>query len=138
MGRQILSLALAALAVVTLAAPASAGRATSASASITALDVALVATGTDTGGAYCEYEARVTMSWNGTLRLWVSQLADGVRQAPGELRLTGSGRDATVLVRGIRAEPGTWPFVAEAQVLSRKSWVVVESYTSGPVTCVAF
>jgi hypothetical protein len=137
MRKKALSLALGMVVVVALAAPAGAGRASSASASITAVRAVLVTTGVDSCGAYCEYQARVTMSWNGTIRLWVSQLVDGARQAPAERRLTGSGKNVTIVVSGIRGEPGQGPLVAEAQVLVRTSWVVFTSYASEPVTCVA-
>ena len=137
MRNKVLSLVLGMIVVVALAAPGGAGRANTATASITAVRPVLVATDVDSGGAYCEYQARVTMSWNGTIRLWVSQVIDGVRQAPGERRLTGSGKNVTIVVTGIRGAPGKAPLVAEAQVLVRTSWVVFTSYASEPVTCAA-
>lgn len=135
--RKALCTLLAAVVVLGLAAaPAEAAKVTAKYASITSVEPELVTTGSDECGPYCEYRARVTVSWSGTIRLWVSHYFDGVRHAPGEVWLSGSGKDVTILVTGIRGEPGTGPLLAEAFVLIKRSWDnVVASKTSDPVTC---
>lgn len=136
--KRALAVALGVLVLVTLAAaPAEAGRTQASTASITSVTPIFVTSGRDDCGDYCEYKAAVTLTWNGTSRLWVSQLLDGVRRAPGELRLTGSGTNVTVIVSGIRVEPGTGPLVAELFVLSKRSWSLAASKASAPITCTA-
>lgn len=135
--RKVLCVALGVVVLVALAAaPAEAGR-TASSASITSVTPIFVVAGTDDCGDYCEYKAAVTLTWNGTSRLWVSQFLDGSRRAPGELRLTGSGTNVTVVVTGIRVEPGTGPLVAELFVLSKRSWNLAATKASDPFTCSA-
>ena len=134
--KKALSVALGALVLLTLSvAPAEAGRTSAPAASITSVTPIFVAAGTDDCGDYCEYKATVTLTWNGTARLWVSHFVDGVRRAPGELRLTGSGTNVTFVVTGIRAEPGVGPLVAELFVLSKRSWNLAASKASAPITC---
>ena len=118
-----------------MVAPAAAGRATTPPASITSVVPRYVSTATDDCGTYCEYDALVTLSWTGTVRLWVAQFVDGVRHAPTGVRLTGSGTNVTLLVTGIRAEPGTGPLVAEVFVLAKRTWTLAASRASAPVTC---
>lgn len=141
MRRQILSIGVALVLVVALAgaAPAGAGGPRAVYASITTVEPRLIAVGTDDHGTYCEYRAAVTLSWSGSILLWVSQLVDGRRQAPGELQLSGSGKNVIVLVSGIGVRAGDkGPLVAEAQILSKRTWIVIDSETSAqPVACTA-
>jgi hypothetical protein len=141
MRKQVVSIVVALALAVGLAdtAPAGAGGPRAVYASITAVEPRLVAVGTDDYGTYCEYRATVTLSWSGSIMLWVSQFVDGRRQAPGELQLSGSGKNVTVLVSGIGVRAGDkGPLVAEAQILAKKAWIVIDSEASAqPVACTA-
>lgn len=129
----------AVLAVGSPTTTAGAGRSQPAYASISAVEPEFVGSGVDSYGSYCEYRASVTLSWSGTIRLWVSQFVDGQRQAPGEVTLKGSGDRVTVVVERIGARAGTsGPLVAEAQILTNRNrtWKVIDSEASrDEVTC---
>jgi hypothetical protein len=108
-------------------------------ADITLVEPELVARRSDASGTWCEYRARVTLSWSGTQRLWVSQIVDGVRSAPGELSLTGSASNRTVLVTSIVAGVDrAAPLVAEAWVFSKRAPVLLDAEPSASdATCPA-
>jgi hypothetical protein len=131
----------AALATGQIAAPAIAGRPAASSpwADITNVQPELVAHRSDASGRWCEYRALVTLSWNGAQRLWVSQIVDGVRSAPGELSLTGTATNRTLLVSEIVAIEGhTAPLVAEAWVFSKRAPLLLDAQPSTTnVTCPA-
>lgn len=131
------AVALVALLAVAPVTPAGAGRSQTAYASISRVQPEFVAIGEDDYGTYCLFRAAVTLSWAGSIRLWTSQFVDGQRQTPGELALKGSGTKVTVVVEGIGVRHGgVGPLVAEAQVLAKRTWVIIDSEASREaVTC---
>lgn len=82
-------------------------------------------TATDDCGTFRLYDAYVKLTWSGSTRLMVYLLMpDGIRSAPGEVWLSGTGT-ATVTVPDVVVPKGTsGVFEAFTYNLRRKAWVV--------------
>ncbi len=122
-----------------LVGPAEAARLRAPTASITAVTPVYVSSTVDAFGVYCLYRAEVTLSWSGSIRLWVGHLVDGRLSAQEEILLSGSATNATVLMPEISVRAGDeGPLGARAVVVKKTTYTVLSSAASTEtLTCPA-
>lgn len=131
MRRSLGAIVILAMSVLGLPATAWAGKAATPAVTITSVvPGAHSALLHDDCGYFYLYDAHVTVTWSGTHRLDVYYVESGLRRAPGEITLSGSG-SRTVVVPGVVVLPGTSGYLqAIASKLVKRSWTPVATANS--------